>query len=259
MNNCIVLKKEENSNISLFSINQAVKNSRNSLHSVWTIKQALSRGETCLKGIIDPKKRVPCSRSRKIIPRSVWWDARHFEKEIESRYKFFNYGIHVSGLCTRIRHVYIIGGRTSWTKWSIIVCCWSIVARPLLGPNYNSFIGRSHTYAPSRYIIFHVVAHKTKFRGRAKIYARSARERERERTSRNMFPSSFLPSLAEFASSSKKSFLRAVVGWTAFLWDHRLFFVGSRRARDCWSLFDADDSDCNFLFLLKQFESTRKN
>lgn len=55
MNNCIVLKKEENSNISLFSINQAVKNSRNSLHSVWTIKQALSRGETCLKGIIDPK------------------------------------------------------------------------------------------------------------------------------------------------------------------------------------------------------------
>lgn len=48
-------KKEENSNVSLVSINQVVKNSHNLLHSGWTIKQALSRGETCLKGIIDPK------------------------------------------------------------------------------------------------------------------------------------------------------------------------------------------------------------
>lgn len=84
--------------------------------------------------------------------------------------------------------------------------------------------------------------------------------RKRKRISRNMFSSSFLPFVAEFASSSKKLFLRAVVGSTAFPWDHRLFFVRTscrEQAREVYSI--TDDSDYNFLFLLKQFESTRKN
>lgn len=124
----------------------------------------------------------------------------------------------------------------------------------------TSFIGRSHTYTPSRYIIFHVVAHKTKFRGRAKIYAGGL---EKEKTFLvTCFPRVFfLPWPNSRVPRRNYSFVQLLVQQlflgTIDYFSLELLVESKLVIAEVYSI--TDDSDYNFLFLLKQFESTRKN